>query len=162
MAQEIERKFLVAGEFIELARSSMHMVQGYIATGHRTVRVRIGDNRAWLTIKGPSIDGGLSRFEWEKEIEAAEAFELLRLREGAAIEKRRYFIDYEGHTFEVDVFEGENAGLVMAEVELNSVDEEFARPEWLGKEVTGIRRYYNSHLRAHPYSQWSDEERAGQ
>lgn len=161
MAQEIERKFLVAGEFIELARSSMHMVQGYIATGHRTVRVRIGDNRAWLTIKGPSIDGGLSRFEWEKEIEAAEAFELLRLREGAAIEKRRYFIDYEGHTFEVDVFEGENAGLVMAEVELNSVDEEFARPEWLGKEVTGIRRYYNSHLRAHPYSQWSDEERAG-
>lgn len=161
MAQEIERKFLVAGEFIELARSSMHMVQGYIATGHRTVRVRIGDNRAWLTIKGPSIDGGLSRFEWEKEIEAAEAFELLRLREGAAIEKRRYFIDYEGHTFEVDVFEGENAGLVMAEVELRSTDEEFARPEWLGKEVTGIRRYYNSHLRAHPYSQWSDEERAG-
>lgn len=161
MAQEIERKFLVAGEFIELARSSMHMVQGYIATGHRTVRVRIGDNRAWLTIKGPSIDGGLSRFEWEKEIEAAEAFELLRLREGAVIEKRRYFIDYEGHTFEVDVFEGENAGLVMAEVELRSTDEEFARPEWLGKEVTGIRRYYNSHLRAHPYSQWSDEERAG-
>ncbi len=161
MAQEIERKFLVAGEFIELARSSMHMVQGYIATGHRTVRVRIGDNRAWLTIKGPSIDGGLSRFEWEKEIEAAEAFELLRLREGAAIEKRRYFIDYEGHTFEVDVFEGENAGLVMAEVELRSTDEKFARPEWLGKEVTGIRRYYNSHLRAHPYSQWSDEERAG-
>lgn len=161
MAQEIERKFLVAGEFIELARSSMHLVQGYIATGHRTVRVRIGDNRAWLTIKGPSIDGGLSRFEWEKEIEAAEAFELLRLREGAAIEKRRYFIDYEGHTFEVDVFEGENAGLILAEVELRSTDEEFARPEWLGKEVTGIRRYYNSHLRAHPYSQWSDEERAG-
>ena len=162
MAQEIERKFLVAGEFIELARSSMHMVQAYIATGHRTVRVRIGDNRAWLTIKGPSIDGGLSRFEWEHEIKASEAFELLKLREGALIEKRRYYVDFEGHTFEVDIFEGENAGLILAEVELQTTNEEFARPGWLGKEVTGIRRYYNSHLRTHPYREWSEEERAGQ
>ena len=161
MAQEIERKFLVAGEFLELARSSMHLVQGYIATGRRTVRVRIADEGAWLTIKGPSRDGGLSRYEWEKEITAKEAFELLNLREGALIEKRRYYIDYEGHTFEVDIFEGENEGLVLAEVELNSVDEEFARPAWLGREVTGIRRYYNSHLRTHPYKEWSEEEREG-
>ena len=161
MAQEIERKFLVAGEFLELARSSMHIVQGYIATGRRTVRVRIADEGAWLTIKGPSMDGGLSRYEWEKEITAKEAFELLNLREGALIEKRRYYIDYEGHTFEVDIFEGENEGLVLAEVELQSVDEEFSRPAWLGREVTGVRRYYNSHLRAHPYPEWSEEEREG-
>ena len=161
MAQEIERKFLVAGEFLELARSSMHLVQGYIATGRRTVRVRIADEGAWLTIKGPSRDGGLSRYEWETKIAAKEAFELLNLREGALIEKRRYYIDYEGHTFEVDIFEGENEGLVLAEVELNSVDEEFARPAWLGREVTGIRRYYNSHLRTHPYKEWSEEEREG-
>lgn len=107
------------------------------------------------------MDGGLSRFEWEHEIKASEAFELLKLREGALIEKRRYYVDFEGHTFEVDIFEGENAGLVLAEVELQSVDEEFVRPEWLGKEVTGIRRYYNSHLRTHPYREWSEEERAG-
>jgi CYTH domain-containing protein len=155
MAQEIERKFLVAGEFIELARSSMHMVQGYIATGHRTVRVRIGDNRAWLTIKGPSIDGGLSRFEWEKEIEAAEAFELLRLSEGAAIEKRRYFIDYEGHTFEVDEFKGANEGLIVAEVELSTADEAVALPSWIGDEVTGERCFYNSFLTKHPFKSWS-------
>ena len=127
MAQEIERKFLVTGEFQELARSSTHMVQGYIATGRRTVRVRIGDSGAWLTIKGPSHDGGLSRYEWEVEIKHNEAFELLRLREGALIEKRRWYVEHEGHTFEVDVFEGENEGLVIAEVELQSTDEEFSR-----------------------------------
>ncbi len=160
MAQEIERKFLVTGEFQELARSSTHMVQGYIATGRRTVRVRIGDRGAWLTIKGPSLDGGLSRYEWEVEIKPSEAFELLRLREGSLIEKRRWYVEHEGHTFEVDVFEGENEGLVIAEVELQSTDEEFSRPAWLGREVTGERRFYNSHLRAHPYSTWSDDERS--
>ena len=156
MAQEIERKFLVVGEYKHLAHSSIHIVQGYVASGRRTVRVRI---RAWLTIKGPSHDGGLSRFEWEIEIESRRALELLPLVEGALIDKRRYFIDVDGHTFEVDEFYGDNLGLVVAEVELQSADEEFPRPEWLGCEVTGQKRFYNSHLRVHPYSKWSDEER---
>ena len=159
MAQEIERKFLVVGEYKHLAHSSIHIVQGYVASGRRTVRVRISDDRAWLTIKGPSRDGGLSRFEWEIEIESKRALELLPLVEGALIDKRRYFIDVDGHTFEVDEFYGDNLGLVVAEVELQSADEEFPRPEWLGREVTGQKRFYNSHLRAHPYSKWSDEER---
>ena len=159
MAQEIERKFRVMGEFRHLAHKSIHMVQGYIASGCRTVRVRISDDKAWLTIKGPSTNGGLTRYEWEREISLKEALELIQLSEGATIEKRRHIVEYEGHTFEVDEFEGENAGLIIAEVELQSEDEEFEHPEWLGREVTGIKRYYNSHLRAHPYSEWSDEER---
>ena len=157
MAQEIERKFLVVGEYKNLAHSVMHLVQGYIASGRRTVRVRISDNRAWLTIKGPSHDGGLSRFEWEKDIEAHEAMELLPLCEGALIDKHRYLVKAGKHTFEVDEFHGDNEGLTIAEVELSSTDEEFIRPEWLGAEVTGIKRYYNSHLRANPYKEWSDE-----
>lgn len=159
MAQEIERKFRVMGEFRHLAHKSIHMVQGYIASGRRTVRVRISDEKAWLTIKGPSTNGGLTRYEWEREISLKEALELIQLSEGATIEKRRHIVEYEGHTFEVDEFEGENAGLIIAEVELQSEDEEFEHPEWLGREVTGIKRYYNSHLRAHPYREWSDEER---
>lgn len=159
MAQEIERKFRVMGEFRHLAHKSIHMVQGYIASGRRTVRVRISDDKAWLTIKGPSTNGGLTRYEWEREISLKEALELIQLSEGATIEKRRHIVEYEGHTFEVDEFEGENSGLIIAEVELQSEDEEFEHPEWLGREVTGIKRYYNSHLRAHPYREWSDEER---
>ena len=159
MAQEIERKFMVVGEYKHLAHSSMHLVQGYIASGRRTVRVRLSDDRAWLTIKGPSRDGGLTRYEWEHPIEAKEAMELLQLAEGALIDKRRWLVNYEGHTFEVDEFAGQNEGLVIAEVELHSADEEFATPVWLGREVTGERRFYNSHLRSHPYSEWSDEEK---
>lgn len=159
MAQEIERKFMVVGEYKHLAHSSMHLVQGYIASGRRTVRVRLSDDCAWLTIKGPSRDGGLTRYEWEHPIEAKEAMELLQLAEGALIDKRRWLVNYEGHTFEVDEFAGQNEGLVIAEVELRSADEEFATPVWLGREVTGERRFYNSHLRSHPYSEWSDEEK---
>ena len=157
--QEIERKYMVVGEYKHLAHSSIRLTQGYIASGRRTVRVRISDQRAWLTIKGPSHDGGLSRFEWEKEIEPREALQLLTLAEGALIDKCRYLVEYEGHTFEVDEFYGENEGLVIAEVELSSTYEEVALPSWIGREVTGEKRYYNSHLRAHPYSLWSDEER---
>ena len=159
MATEIERKFLVMGEYKHLAHSRLRLTQGYIASGSRTVRVRLSDDRAWLTIKGKSTDDGLSRLEWEKEISQNEAKELLPLVEGALIDKYRYLVDFEGHTFEVDEFLGENTGLVIAEVELTAVDESFERPEWLGREVTGERRFYNSHLRAHPYSEWSDEER---
>lgn len=158
MAQEIERKFLVVGEYKSLAHKSLYLVQGYIASGRRTVRVRISEDSAWLTIKGPSRDGGLSRYEWEHPISLADAKELLLLAEGALIEKRRYYIDYEGHTFEVDEFYGDNEGLTLAEVELHSVDETFERPRWLGREVTGDKRYYNSHLRTNPYCLWQDKE----
>lgn len=150
---------MVVGEYKDLAHDVMHLTQGYIASGRRTVRVRISDDRAWLTIKGPSNDGGLTRFEWEKEIDPREALQLLSLVEGALIDKRRYLVEYEGHTFEVDEFYGENEGLVIAEVELSSADEEVTLPPWIGREVTGEKRFYNSHLRSHPYSAWSDEER---
>ena len=159
MAQEIERKYLVVGEFKHLAHNSMHLIQGYIASGKRTVRVRIGDSGAWLTIKGPSRNGGLSRYEWEKEIDAKEAMELLQLAEGAVTDKVRYYVDYEGHTIEVDEFHGDNEGLVMAEIELQSEDERVVLPAWLGREVTGEKRFYNSHLREHPYKDWTAEER---
>ena len=150
---------MVVGEYKHLAHTVMRLTQGYLASGRRTVRVRISDQRAWLTIKGASNDGGLSRFEWEKEIDPREAMQLLTLAEGALIDKSRYLIDYEGHTFEVDEFYGDNEGLVMAEVELSAVDEAVALPTWIGREVTGEKRFYNSHLRSHPYSAWSDEER---
>ena len=159
MAQEIERKYMVVGEYKHLAHTSTLLIQGYIASGRRTVRVRISDERAWLTIKGPSQDGGLSRIEWEKEISQSEARELLPLVEGTLIEKRRYLIEYKGHTFEVDEFYGQNQGLTIAEIELKDVAEEFCRPNWLGREVTGERRFYNSRLREHPFSEWSDKEK---
>ena len=159
MAQEIERKYMVVGEYKELAHTSIHLMQGYIASGRRTVRVRISDDRAWLTIKGPSRDGGLSRYEWEQEINPREALELMQLAEGAIIEKIRHIVEFEGHTFEVDEFLGDNLGLVIAEVELGSCDEQVTLPEWIGRELTGEKRFYNSHLRAHPYCEWSDEER---
>ena len=159
MAQEIERKYLVVGEYKHLAHNSMRMIQGYIASGKRTVRVRIGDSGAWLTIKGASQNGGLSRYEWEKEIEVKEAMELLQLAEGAVIDKERFYVDYAGRTIEVDEFHGDNEGLVVAEIELQSEDDRVVLPEWIGREVTGEKRFYNSHLRAHPYKDWSIEER---
>ena len=159
MAQEIERKYMVVGEYKDLAHNSMHLMQGYIASGRRTVRVRISDNKAWLTIKGPSRDGGLSRYEWEKAIDAREALELMQLAEGAIIEKIRHEVEFEGHTFEVDEFLGDNLGLVIAEVELGSCDEQVTLPHWIGRELTGEKRFYNSHLRSHPYREWTDEER---
>ncbi|MBO7198710.1 MAG: CYTH domain-containing protein [Alistipes sp.] len=159
MAQEIERKYKVVGEYKHFAHNSMHLVQGYIASGSRTVRVRIGDGGAWLTIKGPSQNGGLSRYEWEREIEVTEAMELLQLAEGAVIDKVRYYVDYAGHTIEVDEFHGDNEGLVVAEIELATEDERVELPAWIGREVTSERRYYNSHLREHPFKDWSQEER---
>ena len=159
MGLEIERKYLVVGEYKHLAHNSMHLIQGYIASGKRTVRVRVSDDGAWLTIKGPSLNGGLSRYEWEKEIDVKEAMELLQLAEGAVIDKVRYYVDYEGHTIEVDEFHSDNEGLVMAEIELQLEDERVVLPKWLGREVTGEKRFYNSHLRTHPYCEWLKEER---
>ena len=154
---EIERKFLVCGDFKSQAASSSRIRQAYInQAGGRTVRVRIRDEKAYLTIKGPSLDGGLSRFEWEIEIPVADAEQLLELRVSAVIDKRRYLVPFEGHTFEVDEFYGDNEGLVMAEIELSETEEAFARPSWLGREVTGDPRYYNSHLSRHPFKEWAE------
>ena len=156
---EIERKFLVTGsQFKQQAYASSRIKQGYICSHHgRTVRVRLRDEHAFLTIKGPSLDGGLSRYEFEKEIVLDEANELFRLCEPGIIDKTRYLVKAGVHTFEVDEFYGDNEGLVMAEVELGSADEPFEKPDFIGIEVTGDRRYYNSHLRANPYCNWKDE-----
>ena len=155
MPQEIERKFLVTGEFKHEAYAHSHIVQGYICAARgRTVRVRIRDEQGFLTIKGAADAQGISRYEWEKEIPESEAWELLKLCHGGIIDKRRYLVECGAHTFEVDEFYGDNEGLTVAEVELGSADEEFERPAFLGKEVTGDKRYYNSSLTRIPFKYW--------
>jgi CYTH domain-containing protein len=158
---EIERKFLVKGDgYKQLAFDSSRIKQGYICSERgRTVRVRIRDSRGYLTIKGPSENGGLSRYEFEKEITLDEATQLMALCEPGIIDKRRYLVKSGSHTFEVDEFYGENEGLVMAEVELGSEDESYEKPDFIGEEVTGDRRYYNSQLRRNPFSVWGGEGR---
>ena len=153
---EVERKFMVRGNsYRQLAYASDRIKQGYICSGHgRTVRVRFRGGRGYLTIKGPSLDGGLSRYEFEKEITPDEAEQLFRLCEPGIIDKTRYLVKSGQHTFEVDEFYGDNEGLVMAEVELSAPDEPYEKPAFIGKEVTGDRRFYNSHLRANPFSVW--------
>lgn len=148
MPLEIERKFLVADDsYRHTATSSSRIRQGYICReSGRTVRVRIRDERGFLTIKGPSPNG-LSRYEFEKEITLDEADNLFRLCLPGVIDKTRYLVPMaDGHVFEVDEFYGANEGLVIAEVELSSEDEAFMRPPFLGREVTGDKRYYNSNL----------------
>jgi CYTH domain-containing protein len=116
--------------------------------------VRVADNKGYLTIKGKSETNGLSRFEWEKEIPIKEAEALLKLCEPGIIDKRRYEVKYDKHIFEVDEFFGDNDGLIIAEVELNSEEETYEKPKWLGKEVTGDIKYYNSQLSKMPYNRW--------
>ena len=156
MAQEIERKFLVKDDsFKQMAASSSRIKQGYICSMRgRTVRVRIRDEKGYLTIKGPSDEAGMSRYEWEKEIPLHEAEELMKLCEPGQIDKIRYLVEWGSHVFEVDVFYGENEGLVMAEVELQSEGEAYDRPPFLGEEVTGDVRYFNSFLMKRPFTKW--------
>ena len=155
MPQEIERKFLVKGEYKSQAYAHSRIVQGYICSARgRTVRVRIRDGRGYLTIKGASDAAGMSRYEWEKEIPLPEAEELMKLCEPGVIDKTRYLVRSGKHVFEVDEFYGENEGLTMAEVELASEDEPFVKPDFIGQEVTGDVRYYNSQLMRHPYKEW--------
>lgn len=155
MAQEIERKFLVMGDYKSQAYASSRVVQGYICSARgRTVRVRIRDGKGYLTIKGASDAAGMSRYEWEKEISLREAEELMKLCEPGVIDKTRYLVRSGHHTFEVDEFYGDNAGLVVAEVELASEDEPFEKPSFIGREVTGDVRYYNSQLMKRPYCEW--------
>ena len=153
---EIERKFLVKDRsYRQQAHSSSHIRQGYICSERgRTVRVRQRDDEAFITIKGPSADGGLSRYEFEKSISLEEAEQLLLLCEPGIIDKTRYLVSSGSHTFEVDEFHGDNEGLVIAEVELSTPDESYVKPDFIGQEVTGDRRYYNSQLRRHPYREW--------
>jgi len=156
MAQEIERKFLVRGPFQAHAVRRTRIVQGYLSSvPERTVRVRIKGEKGYLTVKGIGGASGAARFEWEREIPVAEADQLLGLCEPGVIDKVRFEVPAGGHTFEVDEFHGDNAGLVVAEVELAAEDEAFLRPDWLGAEVTGDTRYYNAMLMKHPYTRWA-------
>lgn len=155
MAQEIERKFLVAGDFKSRAHASERITQGYLSSvPSRTVRVRVKGDKAYLTIKGIGSQSGMSRYEWEKEIPVGEAQELLDLCEPGVIDKVRYLVKSGLHTFEVDEFHGDNEGLIVAEIELQSENELFEQPLWLGNEVTGDERYYNAMLSKHPYKEW--------
>lgn len=155
MAQEIERKFLVAGEFKSLAQKATRITQGYLSSvPERTVRVRIKGEKGFITIKGIGSASGASRYEWEKEIPTAEVEELLKICEPGVIDKTRYLVEAGEHTYEVDEFYGDNEGLTVAEVELASEEEAFVKPEWLGEEVTGDVKYYNSMLMKNPYKNW--------
>lgn len=155
MAQEIERKFLVCGEYKTKAYKSVRITQGYILSDKRkSVRIRITNEKAFITIKGESSVDGLSRFEWEKEINVNEAKELLKLCSDNFIDKTRYLIKHGNHIIEVDEFHGDNEGLVIAEVELKSETDTFLKPDYLGEEVTGISKYYNSQLTKNPYTLW--------
>ena len=152
---EIERKFLVAGEFRQFATAEYRICQGYLSSDpQRTVRVRIKGDKGFLTIKGVGSTDGLSRFEWEKEIAVNEAEMLLKLCLPGTIKKTRYIVPFGGLTFEVDVFGGENEGLTMAEVEIDRPDRPVQLPDWIGQEVTGDKRYYNSYLSQWPFSKW--------
>ena len=153
---EIERKFLVnSSAFKTEAFTQNRIAQGYLSSvPERTVRVRVKGNKGFLTIKGVSNESGLSRFEWEKEIPVDEATELLKLCEEGMIDKTRFEVKMGNHVFEIDEFYGENEGLIMAEIELNSETEPFEKPNWLGKEVTNDNRYYNSYLSKNPYKKW--------
>lgn len=152
--QEIERKYLVANEsWREKVERSMRIAQGYLCSRKVTARVRICDDRGILTFKGKSRDGGLSRFEWEREIPLDVASRLLDRCNGV-VDKVRHIVEHEGHTFEIDEFRGENEGLIVAEVELANADEEVALPPWIGDEVTGVRCFYNSFLSKYPFKSW--------
>ncbi len=155
MAQEIERKFLVSGDFKAEAISSVSITQGYLCSDpERNVRIRTKGNKAFITIKGATHDNGTSRFEWEQEIPFYDALDLLQLCEPGIIEKTRYLIPIDDHVFEVDEFHGLNEGLVLAEIELDNISEKFKKPDWLGKEVTGDIRYYNASLLKSPFTNW--------
>jgi len=152
---EIERKYLVTGDFRKEAIRSFRIVQGYISSQPgRTVRIRISGDEGFLTIKGATDEKGMSRYEFEQKISLADAEALFKLCEPGAIDKVRFLVPFAGHTWEVDVFHGDNEGLVLAEIELDSEDETFELPSWAGKEVTGDRRYYNSMLVKNPYTEW--------
>lgn len=153
---EIERKFLVKNkDFKKLSYKEEVFKQGYLNSDKtRNVRIRVTNDKAFLTIKGASNASGTTRFEWEKEINRQEAEQLLLLCEPTIIEKKRYYIKNDDLIFEVDEFYADNQGLILAEIELNNEHQKFKKPEWLGKEVTGNKEYYNSYLSKNPFKNW--------
>jgi CYTH domain-containing protein len=147
MATETERKFLVKGEFRHLAESEKHIVQGYLSVDSgRVVRVRISDNRSYITIKSSSGQTGITRNEWQYDIPLSDAKELITICLPGRIEKTRYIVPSGLHTIEVDEFHGRHEGLIIAEIELEDENEVFVKPDWLGEEVTGRPEYYNSNM----------------
>lgn len=156
MGLEIERKFLVNSDDYKAASSSdTRIVQGYLCSvPERTVRVRVKGDKGFLTVKGIGNESGASRYEWEQVISVEDAKALLNLCEPGVIDKTRFHVEEGEHTYEIDEFYGENEGLVVAEVELESEDEEFCKPGWLGSEVTGEVKYYNAMLMKTPFSKW--------
>ncbi len=159
MATEIERKFKVTGDFHPYVSRSYRICQGYLSSvPERTVRIRIKGDRGYITVKGLTSESGMSRYEWEKEIPVEDAIDMLRLCEQGVIDKTRHIVEVTDgnvtNVFEIDEFHADNEGLVIAEIELSSEDEEFLRPQWLGEDVTSDSRYYNSYLSAHPYKFW--------
>ncbi len=157
---EIERKFLVNnGDYRKQAVHSSEISQGYIGTEPgKTVRIRLMDDKAYITIKGKRNNSGLSRFEWEKEIDPEDAKQLMLMCDTPIITKTRLYIPAGDLTFEVDEFHNENEGLVVAEIELHDENETFERPQWLGQEVTNDKRFHNSHLTKRPYITWSQQD----
>lgn len=153
---EIERKFSVKSTtFLANVKESYKITQGYLNTDkNRTVRIRIKGSKGFITVKGISSADGLCRFEWEKEIDIKDAEALLLLCEDFVIDKTRYLVRLDDVVFEVDVFEGANEGLVIAEVELKSTDQQFKKPDWLGEELTGDDRFYNAYLSNTPFTSW--------
>lgn len=156
MSVEIERKFLVKNDdFKKETYQQKKIKQGYLNSDkNRTVRIRIADDNAFITIKGKSNQAGTTRFEWEKEINITEAEQLLLLCEPSIIDKTRFLVKKGTHTFEIDEFYGDNEGLIIVEIELNSENENFHKPAWLEKEVTGDSKYYNSNLSKNPFKNW--------
>ena len=156
---EIERKFFVTSDAFKVTAFAQHEIaQGYLnSMPERTVRVRIKGDKGYLTIKGKGTESGMSRFEWENEIPVSEAKLLLDLCESGVIMKTRFEIKVGNHIFEVDEFSGENKGLILAEIELQSETEPFDIPSWLGLEVTNDNRYYNSYLSQNPFCRWAEK-----
>lgn len=146
---------MVTGDYKSQSHKQTRITQGYLSSvPERTVTVRIKGDKGYITIKGIGSASGASRYEWEKEIPVKEVEELLNLCEPGVIDKTRYLVTEGSHTFEVDEFYGENQGLVVAEIELSAEEEQFGKPAWLGEEVTGDARYFNSMLMKNPYTKW--------
>ena len=159
MNKEIERKFLVSGNFKKQATGKSRIIQGFLSRDpERTVRIRIQSNKGYITIKGIGNENGMTRYEFEKEIDLSDAKDLLELCEPGIIDKIRYIVPTDkGLFFEVDEFLGDNKGLILAEIELPAEDTHFPKPDWLGKEVTGNTVYYNAQLSKEPFKKWKRE-----
>ena len=160
MKIEIEKKFLIKSmNFKQDSYKKIRITQRYLSSlPERSIRIRIGGDKAFITIKGKSNKTGMSRSEWEKDISIEDAHDLFKICEPGVIDKTRYLVKSGKHIIEIDEYYGENKGLIVAEIELLSEEESFEKPDWLGDEITGDMKYYNSYLMKHPYSKWETED----